>query len=209
MIIKILSSSSREFHGVKYNDKKVNNGIGELTEMKNFPSFINQDSKLEVVRNYFKSISNNSRVTKPQFHAVISTKYQEHSKEELTKIANEVMKEMGYGEQPYIIAFHKDTDNNHVHIVSSRVDRLTGKKINDSFERLKSQKALNNALEKIYKKKVDRDLSLLLQYNYNSSKQLKTLLKREGFKLVPNKDDETKVDVVKNGYKEKTLNLNE
>ena len=40
MIIKILPSSGNDFHGVQYNDKKVENGKGELMLMKNFPSFI-------------------------------------------------------------------------------------------------------------------------------------------------------------------------
>lgn len=207
MIVKILSSSSQDFHGVKYNDKKVNNGAGELMMMKNFPSFINKDSNQEQVRNYLKSISKGKtgRIKKPQFHAVLSTKFQNHSKEELTKVADEFMKEMGYGKQPFILVFHNDTDNNHIHIVSSRVDKTTGKKIDDSFEKLKSQKALSNALEKIYGIKSERDLSLLLQYNFSSVKQLELLLKQNGFKLVTNKTDENKLDVLKNGVKQKTL----
>ena len=91
MIIKILPSSGNDFHGVQYNDKKVENGKGELMLMKNFPSFINEESSKEQVRDYFKSISNNKRVKNPQFHAVISTKFQEHSKEELTKVAENFM----------------------------------------------------------------------------------------------------------------------
>ncbi|MGA9211202.1 relaxase/mobilization nuclease domain-containing protein, partial [Kaistella sp.] len=150
MIIKILSSSSPDFHGVKYNDKKVEKGTGELMLMKNFPSFINETSNQEEVRNYFKSISKNEKVKKPQFHAVISTKFQQHSKEELTKVAENFMEEMNYGTQPFIVVFHNDTDNNHVHIVSTRVDKETGKKLNDSFERLKAQQSLSNVLEKLY-----------------------------------------------------------
>ena len=103
MIVKILSSASSSFHGVQYNDKKVEKGKGVLMLMKNFPSFINENSSQEEVRNYLKSISINEKVKKPQFHAVISTKFQEHSKEELTKVAEDFMKEMGYGKQPYIV----------------------------------------------------------------------------------------------------------
>ncbi len=95
MIIKILSSASQDFHGVKYNDEKINNGAGVLMQMKNFPSFLSKESSQEEVRDYLKSISTNKsgRVQKPQFHATISTKFQEHSKEELTKVAEEVMNE--------------------------------------------------------------------------------------------------------------------
>ena len=150
MIVKILGSASSNFHGVQYNDKKVEKGTGELMLMKNFPSFINENSSQEEVRNYLKSISKNEKVKKPQFHAVISTKFQQHSKEELTKVAEDFMQEMGYGNQPFIVVFHNDTENNHVHIVSTRVDKSTRKKLNDSYERLKAQKALADTLEKRY-----------------------------------------------------------
>ena len=127
MIVKIITASGSDFHGVQYNDKKVEKGTGELMLMKNFPSFINGDSSPEQVRDYFKSISKNEKVKKPQFHAVISAKYQNHSKEELTEIAKDFMQEMGYGKQPFIVVYHSDTENNHVHIVSTRVDKQTGK----------------------------------------------------------------------------------
>jgi hypothetical protein len=57
MIVKILSSSSSDFHGVKYNEKKIDKGSGELMKMKNFPSFINSKSRQDSVRDYLKSIS--------------------------------------------------------------------------------------------------------------------------------------------------------
>ena len=209
MIVKILGSASSNFHGVQYNDKKVEKGTGELMLMKNFPSFINENSSQEEVRNYLKSISKNEKVKKPQFHAVISTKFQQHSKEELTKVAEDFMQEMGYGNQPFIVVFHNDTENNHVHIVSTRVEKSTGKKINDSYEKLKAQKALADTLEKRYGISSEEKLEKILNYQISSLKQLEILLERNGFKLTKNTNDENALDILKNGVKLKILNGNQ
>ncbi|PKQ62174.1 hypothetical protein BZG01_17805 [Labilibaculum manganireducens] len=56
-------------------------------------------------------------------------------REEMDKL----MQHMGYGNQPYFIYKHKDLDRVHFHIVSSRIDRHTGKKIKDNHERQKVQ----------------------------------------------------------------------
>ena len=209
MIVKILGSASSNFHGVQYNDKKVEKGTGELMLMKNFPSFINESSSQEEVRNYLKSISKNEKVKKPQFHAVISTKFQQHSKEELAKVAEDFMQEMGYRNQPFIVVFHNDTENNHVHIVSTRVEKSTGKKINDSYEKLKAQKAMMNVKERIYGKSNEDIINKLLSYNISSLKQLEILMEKNGFKLVNNKNDENALDILKNGVREKTINGNQ
>ncbi|MDE5518720.1 relaxase/mobilization nuclease domain-containing protein [Elizabethkingia meningoseptica] len=205
MIIKILGSASSSFHGVQYNDKKVEKGTGELMTMKNFPSFINEDSSQEQVRDYFKSVSKSEKVKKPQFHAVISTKFQEHSKEELTKVAENFMQEMGYENQPFIVVFHNDTENNHVHIVSTRVDKSSGKKLNDSYEKLKSQKALASVMDKLYGISEEKKLNNLLDYKIGSLHQLETLLHRKGYKLSKNTNDENSFDILKNGVKQKTI----
>lgn len=193
------------FPGVQYNDKKVEKGSGELMLMKNFPSFINEDSSQQGVREYLKSISKNERVEKPQFHAAISTKFREHTKEELTRIAENFMDELGYGKQPFIVVFHNDTENHHVHIVSTRVNKQTGKKINDSFEKLKAQQALSGTMEKLYGLSTKEKVKKLLGYRYNSIKQLELLLERNGFRLSPNKNDEGVLDILKNGAWEKTI----
>ncbi|HAY3557046.1 relaxase/mobilization nuclease domain-containing protein [Elizabethkingia anophelis] len=205
MIVKILSSSSSDFHGVKYNEKKIDKGSGELMKMKNFPSFINSKSSQDSVRDYLKSISKNEKIKKPQFHAVISTKFQEHSKEDLTKTAESFMDDMGYGKQPYIVVFHNDTDNNHVHIVSTRVSKETGKKINDSYEKLKAQKALSKTIENLYGENSEAKLEKLLGYKISTQGQLKTLLERNGYKILQNKNNENALDVLKNGVKQKTI----
>ena len=80
MIVKIMNPAGSDFEGVNYNDKKIDKGKGELMLMKNFPSFINENSDKQQVRDYLKAISSgNKKVLKPQFHATISTKFREHS----------------------------------------------------------------------------------------------------------------------------------
>lgn len=199
MIIKIFKSAGSDFSGVRYNDKKVEKGTGELMLMKNFPSFINEESSQEEVRNYLKSVSKNDKVKKPQFHAVISTKFQDHSKEELAEIAENFMSEMGYGAQPFIAVFHNDTDHNHIHVVSTRVDKETGKKINDSYERLAAQKALSSVMEKLYDNNIDRELDKLLCFKLGSLTQLRILLDRNGYTLERSSIDENLLQVRRNG----------
>lgn len=205
MIVKIMNPAGSDFPGVNYNDKKIDKGKGELMMMKNFPTFINENSNKQQVRDYLKAISKNEKVKKPQFHAVISTKFREHSKEELAKIAEDFMDDMGYGKQPFVTVFHNDTENNHIHIVTTRVDKQTGKKINDSYEKLKAQKALAVTLEKLYGIKSEEELNKLLNYKISSLKQLEILLIRNGFKLGKNTNDEKFLTILKNGVIQRTL----
>ena len=209
MIVKVMKAAGVSFPGVKYNDKKVEKGNGELMLMKNFPPFITENSAKEEVKNYLSAVSKSDKVKKPQFHAVISTKFLEHTKEELTKVAEEFMSEMGYDKQPFLVVFHNDTENNHVHIVSTRVDKSTGKKIDDSYEKLKSQKALSKVIEKLYEKNSKEEINKLLNYKLSSTNQLGLLLQRSGYKLSPNKLDENLIDILKNGVCEKTLSKNQ
>ncbi|UOE52572.1 relaxase/mobilization nuclease domain-containing protein [Mucilaginibacter sp. SMC90] len=138
MIVKILSSSAK-FSGVVYNTNKIDRNKGELMKVANFGSLQGLGRlRPQDYINYLKMIAaQNSRVKKPQFHAVLSAKGRSYNSKELTKIAIEWLGKMGYGDQPYLVIYHKDTDNNHVHMVSARVDKK-GKKINSAYENLRA-----------------------------------------------------------------------
>lgn len=146
MIVKILSSSAK-FSGVEYNTNKIDRNKGELMRVANFGAL----QSLRRLRpqdyiNYLKMIAaQNTRIKKPQFHAVISAKGRAYSNKELTEIAATWLDKMGYGQQPYLIVYHKDTDNNHVHMVSVRVDKQ-GKKINSAYENLRAMGNLKEVL---------------------------------------------------------------
>lgn len=197
MVIKILNAASADFNGVRYNDKKIEGEKAELMLKKNFPSNVGRSA--DEVRNYLKSISENKNVTKPQFHAVISSRFREQSKEELTAIAEGVMDKMGYGEQPYLVIFHNDTENNHVHIVSTRIDKKTGKKIPDNFERLKAQDALRKTVFEKFDVDNDQRLKSILKYNFTSKAQLVKAIKSAGYTAVSDEDNPNKLEIYRKG----------
>lgn len=59
------------------------------------------------------------------------------SDKKFREMAEEYMREMGYGQQPFVVFKHTDIDRTHIHIVSVCVDE-TGKKISDKFEKIRS-----------------------------------------------------------------------
>ena len=203
MIVKILNKSSPNFSAVKYNDDKVSKGTGELMVVKNFPFHITASSSQGEVKDYFKSIKND-KVKNKQFHATLSTEKRSHSKEALTEMAERYMDKMGYGKQPFIVVFHNDTDNNHVHIVSTRVDKETGKGISDSFEKLKSQTAMREILKELYGLNHDERIDKLLGYTVSNLSQLEKLLDSSGYQTSV-KDNA--LNIIHNGVLLKSLSV--
>jgi hypothetical protein len=181
MIVKILSSSA-SFSGVDYNTDKVEQGKGELVNVSNFGAlqFLSSLRPSDYI-NYFKAVSSaNKRVSKPQFHAVISAKGKSTLKEDLTRIAEHWLSKMGYGKNPYLLVFHNDTKNNHVHAVSTRIDK-TGKKIYSAFEKLRSIRMLSQVLEQDAKTDVNLVVADMLKYRFSTVAQFRLLLELKGF----------------------------
>lgn len=172
MIAKILLKPSKNFAGVNYNTNKVDRNKGELMRTANFgPLDALTNLRPQDYINYFQTVSaQNKRIGNPQFHAVLSAQGKSYSKEELTQVAVGWLKLMGYGPQPYLIVFHKDTDNNHVHIVSTRVGR-DGKKISSAYEHVRSLKSLNRIL----------GYEHALEYRFSTMAQFYLLIERGGY----------------------------
>ena len=196
MRAKILSSSST-FNGVSYNTNKTQNEKGELMKFRNFGYLQDNDNiSPQEMKNFLIAHSaRNSAVKNKQFHAMISCKGREYNKHELTNIAHEWLDKMGYGNNPFLIVFHKDTDNNHVHIVSSRVDKQ-GNKISDSFEKLKSQRIINEIMRVDTKQELSDAIEKLTSYSFSTKSQAFLLLESLGYKL---KERENQIDVIKYG----------
>ena len=148
MIATILPGSA-DFHAVGYNEHKVYQGKATLLEIQNFGGLENEEqlTARQLVRYLQLYSSQNSRIQKPQFHVAISCKGHEYTEAQLLDFAHRYLKEMGYREpgQPLLIYSHHDTDNAHLHIVTSRV-APDGHKIQHDHERRRSQVVIDLSL---------------------------------------------------------------
>lgn len=183
MIVKFLRPAS-SFKGVGYSFAKMLLDKGELMKVKNFGALAGlSNPRAEDYVNYLEAVTDkNKRIVYPQLHVTISTKSRDHSKSELTGIAEKWLEGMGYGSNPYLIIFHKDTQNNHVHLVSTRIGR-DGKKVKDSYERIKGYQVLNQVIGLDENLQVQKDKNLALTYNFSSRAQFMMLLEVKGYTI--------------------------
>ena len=191
MIATILPSSTN-FHAVDYNEMKVAMGKAELVEMSNFGYIEEMGSHTpEDLTNYLLAYSSsNQRIKKAQFHLAVSCKGNEYSQEELVRIAHQYLKEMGYGEpgQPLLIYAHHDTENNHIHIITSRVDPH-GKKIYHNHERLRSQEVINKIMGVDEKQRVGEAASEALQHSFSTVPHFKAIMETMGYECFEGKGE--------------------
>ena len=130
----------------------------------------------------------NSKSTRLQFHYALSVKGREKSKEQLVEIARQLMKEFGAEHNPYFIYFHRDTENNHVHILGTRV-KPNGTLLSDhqDFRRL------NECLNRVEQKDQFQDMNELLAYSFQTEGQLMNIIREFGFTTGENKEEPDKV----------------
>ena len=146
MITKFLHKS-KGFPAVKYNMDKVIQGAAELLVMKNFGLIERlRNPGASVITNYFSAVASlNPKSRFDQVHVVISKPGKLIPKTTLLNFAERWIYEMGFAKQPYLLFFHGDTDNNHLHLVTTDV-RLDGSKIEENFNYKRSAKATNKIL---------------------------------------------------------------
>ena len=201
MIIKKLKQvSGGVFPGAAYNETKVEQGVADFAGAANvdgnFLLVLNMLHEAGVncsheVEQYLQDHSNtfgNSKSTRLQFHYALSVKGREKSKEQLVDIAHQLMKEFGAEHNPYFIYFHRDTENNHVHILGTRV-KPNGTLLSDhqDFRRL------NECLNRIVQKDQFQDMNELLSYSFLTEGQLMNIIREFGFTTGENKEEPDKV----------------
>ena len=191
MIATILPSSAN-FHAVEYNERKVAQGRADLLEMTNFGYIAIGDAYTwEDLTSFLLDYSSkNGRIKYPQFHLAISCRGNEYTQEELVDIAHQYLHEMGYGQpgQPLLIYGHHDTDNNHIHVITSRIDPQ-GKKIDHNFEKRRSQDVINRIMGVDEAQQVGEAVSKAFQYHFSTVPQFTAILETMGYECYTEDDE--------------------
>jgi hypothetical protein len=156
IVIHQASSTANAFF---YNERKAKEGKATFYHSRNTPSANPFIYSAQHRHQIFKRIEDsNTRVKNKGFHISFNPTMNDMirmgDKGIRTELDN-LMKQLGYGKQPYLVYRHADIDRVHFHIVSTRIDRQTGKKIKDNFEKEKVQKFIKE-LEQTYQLQNDK-----------------------------------------------------
>ena len=175
MIIKIHQACSTK-NAMFYNERKVERHNATFYHSQNMPvlnPFLGD--KNNRYRIFQEIEQRNTRVQKPGLHISVNPTVGDLVRLGDTGIRTEIdnlMKHLGYGNQPYLVYKHADLERLHFHIISTRIDCDTGKKISDSYEKEKTQRFIKD-LEQKYQLTKDEPQEKLNYRFSGSSKNLK------------------------------------
>ncbi len=134
-----------------YNYEKVEKDQGNIIHWHKMMESITGKFTIPLLERSFEPyLIANNKTEKPILHISLNPNPKDVvSDETFNALAENYMQEIGYGDQPYVVFKHTDTERAHIHIVSVCVDEY-GKRISDSFEKVRSMKVCRK-LEKQFK----------------------------------------------------------
>jgi len=150
MVAKISSGSSL-YSALAYNHQKIAAGNAKVLFTNNMVEPKNGNFSIGICTSSFEPyLLANNRTENPVIHISLNPDPKDKlNNEQFTRIAEEYMQKLGYGNQPYVVFKHEDIDRHHIHIVSVKVDE-TGKMIRDNFQHRLSMRICRD-LERKYR----------------------------------------------------------
>lgn len=138
MIAKI-GRSGNLYGALAYNQLKVDNENGQILFANKIIETANGHySVAQLAQSFAPYLIANRNTEKHTLHISLNPDPNDKvSDDKFREMAEQYMREMGYGEQPFVVFKHTDIDRSHIHIVSVCVDE-EGKKISDKFEKMRS-----------------------------------------------------------------------
>jgi hypothetical protein len=151
-MVIVIHQSAHTQNALHYNEKKVKEGVANFFDSRNTlsvnPFMYDEKHRLKNLLDIEKV---NTRVKKKCLHISFNPSAEDYQKLGDKTIRLEIrnmMEHLGYGQQPYFVYKHQDLERVHFHVVSTRIDRETGRKIKDNYEKEKLQRFVKNLEEK-------------------------------------------------------------
>jgi len=150
-VIAKIGRSGNLYGALAYNQLKVENENGQiLFANKMIETASGHYSVAQLAQSFAPYLIANRNTEKHTLHISLNPDPNDKvSDDKFREMAEQYMREMGYGEQPFIVFKHTDIDRSHIHIVSVCVDEQ-GKKISDKFEKMRSMNVCRE-LERKYR----------------------------------------------------------
>lgn len=152
---------------LNYNEHKVRQKEAEILQAQNFLKDTRDLSFSDKTRWFERFTSLNERTKTNTLHVSLNFDPTEKlANEKMIEIANEYMKKIGFGEQPYLVYRHYDAGHPHLHILSTNI-RSDGSRISmHNMGRSQSEKArkeieIDFGLIKAQGKKSDNSFKLI------------------------------------------------
>lgn len=149
MIAKI-GRGNNLYGALAYNLLKVEKESGQilfLSKMIETPD--GHYSTAQLAQSFAPYLIANKNTEKPALHISLNPDPTDKVSDEMFReMAEQYMREMGYGQQPFLVFKHTDIERAHIHIVSVCINE-EGRKISDKFEKRRSMKVCRE-LEKQY-----------------------------------------------------------
>ncbi len=138
MIAKI-GRSENLYGALAYNQLKVEHENGKILFANKMIETANGHySVAQLAQSFAPYLIANRNTEKHTLHISLNPDPNDKvSDDKFREMAEQYMREMGYGDQPFVVFKHTDIDRSHIHIVSVCVDEQ-GKKISDKFEKMRS-----------------------------------------------------------------------
>jgi len=138
-VIAKIGRSANLYGALAYNQLKVENENGQiLFANKMIETASGHYSVAQLAQSFAPYLIANRNTEKHTLHISLNPDPNDKvSDDKFREMAEQYMREMGYGEQPFVVFKHTDIDRSHIHIVSVCVDEQ-GKKISDKFEKMRS-----------------------------------------------------------------------
>ena len=128
--VSLYGALAYNWQKVDENTARIISGNGMVTDSDGNPD-ISMQNAIFGFRNYLLA---NKNTDKPILHISLNPSLDDNlSEKQFAILADEYMRQMGYGSQPYIVFLHEDIERRHIHIVSTCVN-ARGEKIDDSYE---------------------------------------------------------------------------